>query len=154
MQKKNDFRQVLRKNGSKATPARLAILGIFKKTRTPMSAQEVIDTLPSDANQATVYRTLRLLKEKGIIKQIDLRHNHAHYELADIAEHHHFVCERCGRIEDVEHCGVEAMQSAVLRGSKHFAAVRQHVLEFYGICKTCAKKNGMMNGEYAANAPA
>ena len=58
----------------------------------------------------------------------------------DIADHHHLVCLRCGRIEDVAHCGVEAMQSAILRGSKHFTEIRQHALEFYGICKACAKK--------------
>ena len=78
-----------------------------------MSAQEIIDALPSDTDQATVYRTIKSLKEKGVIKQIDLRHNHAHYELANIAEHHHLICLRCGRIEDVAHCGVEAIQSVV-----------------------------------------
>ena len=98
---------MLRKSGSKATPSRLAILDVFKRTRNPMSAQEIMDALPQGTDQATVYRTLKSLKEKGLIRQIDLRHNHAHYELADIAEHHHLICLRCGRIEKVEHCGVE-----------------------------------------------
>ncbi len=140
MPTKDISREVLRKSGYKATPSRLAILGIFRKTRKPMSAQEVIDTLPHDTDQATVYRTLKSLKEKGIIKQIDLRHNHAHYELAALAEHHHLICLHCGKIEDVRHCGVEEIQSTVLRSSKHFAEIKQHALEFYGVCKSCSKK--------------
>lgn len=139
MLKKDDFDRALRKSGSKATPSRLAILDVFKKTKSPMSAQEIMDTLPSGTDQATVYRTLKLLKEKGFIKQIDLRHNHAHYELANITEHHHLVCLKCGRIEDVHHCNLETMENAVLRSSKHFAEIQQHALEFYGICKSCAK---------------
>ena len=114
---------MLRKAGYKATPSRLAILEVFKKTRNPMSAQGIIDALPSDTDQATIYRTLKSLKEKGIIKQIDLRHNHAHYELANTVEHHHLVCLKCGKIEDVHHCNLENMQAVVLRSSKHFASV-------------------------------
>jgi Fur family transcriptional regulator, ferric uptake regulator len=139
MPQKENFKEVLRKSGHKATPSRLAILGIFKKTKKPLSAQEIIDDLSRSTDQATVYRTLKSLKEKGIIKQIDLRHNHAHYELADMVEHHHLICIRCGKIEDVHHCGVEEIQSTVLRSSKHFAEIKQHALEFYGICKSCAK---------------
>ena len=142
---------MLRKSGYKATPSRLAIMGVFNKTKSPMSAQEIMDSLPSEIDQATVYRTLKSLKEKGVIKQIDLRHNHAHYELADIAEHHHLVCLRCGRIEDVAHCGIEAVQSAILRDAKHFAEIKAHALEFYGVCRACAKKGGEIS--HYKNAP-
>jgi len=153
MQPKDDFRNLLRKSGSKATSSRLAIFGVFRRTRSPVSAQEIIDMLPSDKDQSTVYRTLKLLKEKGLIKQIDLRHNHAHYELTNNAEHHHLICLGCGRIEDVDHCGIEAIQSNFLRGSRHFAEIQQHALEFYGTCKTCAKKHGVEKIAHYRNAP-
>lgn len=140
MQKTNTPRDILRTIGYKATPSRIAILDVFKGTKRPLSAQEIIDLLPRGVDQATVYRTLKGLKEKEVIKQIDLRQNHAHYELTNMAEHHHLICLRCGRVEDVHRCGVEAIQFAVLRSSKHFTEVRQHALEFYGICKSCAVK--------------
>jgi Fe2+ or Zn2+ uptake regulation protein len=138
---RESFKTVLRKSGYKATPPRLAVLEAFKNSKQPLSAQEIIDLLPRGADQVTVYRTLKSFKEKGIIKQIDLRHNHAHYELADIDEHHHIICVRCGRIEDVHHCGVEEIQDKVLRASKHFSEIRTHTLEFYGVCKSCIKKD-------------
>lgn len=140
MKKEDPLRSVLRKGGYKATGPRLAVLRLFKKSKVPMSAQEIIEALRRDIDQATVYRTLKSLKEKGIIIQVDLRHNHAHYELADADDHHHIVCVRCGKIEDVRHHDARELQASVLRGSKHFAEIREHALEFYGVCKSCATK--------------
>ena len=89
--------------------------------------------------------SVKSLNRKGVIRQIDLRHNHAHYEMADMQKHHHLVCVYCGRIEDVRECGVEEMQETIARRSKHFAAVKTHSLEFYGICKSCVKKENASN---------
>ena len=140
MKKEPAAREVLRKIGYKATPQRLAILAALKREKNPMSIQKMIGHLPKGIDQATVYRTVKSLKEKGILKQIDLRHNHAHYELADMAKHHHLICVHCGRIEDVHYCEVEATQVVVLRKSRHFAEIREHALEFYGVCKSCVNK--------------
>lgn len=140
IQETNEMRSILRKTHLKATPARLFVLSIFKKARRPLSAQEIIDTVGARADQATVYRILHDFKTCGIIRPIDLRHNHAHYELADRDDHHHLVCARCGRIEDVEECGIEDVQAAVLRASRAFSKIVQHSLEFYGICRTCEGK--------------
>jgi Fur family ferric uptake transcriptional regulator len=153
MEKNSALKDILRKSGYKATPSRLSILALFKKSRNPMSAQEIINALPVGFDQATAYRTIKSLKEKGIIRQIDLRHNHAHYELTDIADHHHLICLRCGRIEDVEQCGVQTIQSGILRGSKHFVEIKQHTLEFYGICRVCAKKSDVAEIKPYKDAP-
>lgn len=140
-----DLKKMLRAGGFKATGGRLAILEIFKNSKRPLAAQEIIVELASrrhDADQATVYRTLKSLKTNGVIRQIDLRHNHAHYELADMTDHHHLICLRCGRVEDVHRCNIEDMEKAVLRTSKHFSEIKQHSLEFYGLCRTCSTKAG------------
>jgi Fur family ferric uptake transcriptional regulator len=146
--KPDPLRRLLQRSGYKATSPRLAILAVFKKSHEPLSAQQLMALLPRSArghgsfaiDQATVYRTLKSLEEKGIIRPIDLRHNHAHYELVDAADHHHIICLRCGKIEKVEHQNVEAMERTILQNAKHFAEIKQHTLEFYGVCKACAKK--------------
>jgi Fur family ferric uptake transcriptional regulator len=142
---KDPLRELLHKRGYKATPPRLAILALFKKHKDPMSAQRVIGLLPRNAgiDQATIYRTFKSLRASGIIRQVDLRHNHAHYEIADAHDHHHLVCLQCGRIEDVEHHEVDALEASILRNAKHFSEIREHALEFYGICKTCAKRKSL-----------
>lgn len=130
-------RLLLRKAGHKTTPARLRVLEFFEKSKNPPSAQDVIDALGNFADTATIYRTLKTLKNKGLIRQVDLRHNHAHYEIYREDEHHHLICLRCGKIEDVHDCGVD--ESKILRHSKRFAEIKHHALEFYGLCKTCVK---------------
>lgn len=142
-QQRSKFKAVLRKSGYKATPARLTVLELLQGSRHPMSAQRIIDAVGKDIDQATIYRIFKDLRAKGIIRQVDLRHNHAHYELVNTDDHHHLICIYCGKIEDVNDCGVEDMQGTILQRSKYFSVIKQHSLEFYGICKSCAKMNGV-----------
>lgn len=139
--KESNSKSLIRKGGLKATPARIDILKILSASKAPLSAQEVIEKA-SWIDQVTVYRILKAFKDKGLIKQIDLRHNHAHYEVVGIDDHHHLVCISCGRIQDVHECDVEEMYKAILQGASTFAEIRQHSLEFYGVCKTCSKRSG------------
>ena len=136
------FKTLLRKSGSKATTSRLSVLEVLTRARNPISAQDVIKVMGKKADQATIYRILKTLKEKGIIRQIDLRHNHAHYEISGSDEHHHLICIHCGKIEDVHDCGIDNTYSVILRHSKHFSEIKQHALEFYGVCKSCGKRTG------------
>jgi Fe2+ or Zn2+ uptake regulation protein len=138
MAKNEDLGRTLRKSGYRATGPRIAILAILKKEHRPMSAQEIIDASRRTIDPATVYRTISSLREKGVIRQVDLRQNHAHYEFADPSYQHHVICMRCGRIEGVRHCNVATFERAVLREAKQFAEITTHALEFYGICKKCA----------------
>jgi Fe2+ or Zn2+ uptake regulation protein len=108
------------------------------------SYQRKLGKLKSNVDETTVYRIIKLLNKQGVIKQIDLRHNHAHYELANMREHHHIICLKCGKLEDVDKCGVQDMQVRVLNQSKHFAKINEHALEFYGICKACVSKGGTL----------
>jgi len=133
----------LHKSGCSATDARLAILQYFRRQRQPVSVRQIVEHLSGTGtgiDQATVYRTVTAFKAKNIIRQVDLRHNHAHYELAALAEHHHLVCTRCGKVEDVARCDIATIGPAVLRRSKHFVSIEEHSLEFYGVCKACAAK--------------
>lgn len=135
-----EIHAIIRKTGLKATPARVAILRILHKNRHPMSAQEIIEKLGPTVNQATVYRFMKGAANAGIIKQIDLRQNHARFEIFDEADHHHLVCVYCGKVRDVADCGIGDMHSKILQKAHDFAHIREHSLEFYGICKHCLQK--------------
>lgn len=134
------FKNILNKAGLKATPARMSALSYMKKVKKPVSAENIIQHMRNVVDQATVYRIVKNLKTRDIITQIDLRHNHAHYEFSDGSDHHHLVCVQCGRIEDVTGCGAEEMYKTILRAAHNFSEIRQHALEFYGVCKTCIKR--------------
>jgi Fe2+ or Zn2+ uptake regulation protein len=133
-----ELKKTLRTAGFKATPARLALLSLMKRTRKPLSAQRMIDALKPGFDQATVYRIVKNLISSGIIRQVDLRHNHGHYELADAkTHHHHVICRSCGRIEDAEACLSEKFKKEVLAHSKSFSTIDDHALEFFGVCNNC-----------------
>lgn len=129
-------RIVLRQAGFKATPPRLAIYAIFKKASKPISIQNIVDELPNESDAVTVYRTVSLFKNLGLVKHVDFQHRHAHYELTELGDHHHIICTQCHRIEDVHDCNLESLQQKTLRRSS-FTEITNHSLEFFGICNQC-----------------
>ncbi len=135
------FSELLRRSGLKVTPARLAILEILEKSPIPLSPSRIVKNISrTDVDQATVYRTLNSLREAGAVKQIDLEHGHAHFEMAGRPEHHHVVCTNCGKVSDFEGCVSDAMVSDALKQVKDFSSIDHHSLELFGLCKSCAKK--------------
>lgn len=133
-----DFKKLLRDSGYKATPTRLSILELLARSERPLSAQGIIDELGDACDPVTVYRTINSLKQSRIIEQVDLRHNHAHYELAGKEHHHHAICNVCGLVEDLEYEHASLVREALAR-SREFAFLESHSLEFFGRCKKCAK---------------
>jgi len=134
---RKEAREMLHKSGLKATPARIMLVDFFSRRKKPLSPHAVIEHMQHKADMVTVYRTLKQLKSVGILKQIDFQHTHAHYELAVDNDHHHIICTICGRIEDVDRCGLEMLEKSVAHKSKKFVTINHHALEFYGLCKSC-----------------
>ncbi len=135
------FSAVLRENGYKATPARLLLLAVLKNADHPLTTQEILKKLGGKVDQATVYRTLDSLLAVSVVRQVDMQHGHAHYELRlETEHHHHLICRSCGLTEDVPECNIALIEQAVLRRSIKFAGTLDHSLEFFGRCKKCAKQ--------------
>jgi Fur family transcriptional regulator, ferric uptake regulator len=133
-----DFTEVLHEVGQRATPTRLAVLSVLEKEKRPLSVEKIISIIgEDDIDYVTAYRTITMLKKAGLVRQIDFQHNHAHYELTSLGDHHHVVCTRCNKVADVLDCNVQTMIQNALRASK-FAEINQHSLEFFGLCKQCA----------------
>lgn len=134
---KDYFRALLRAKLYKATPARLNILAVLAAAKKPLRVQEILTALGKErADQATVYRTVLALKETGLVKQIDFQQGATYYELVSTDEHHHVVCVKCERVADVRDCCRASMETAALVQSG-FAEIKQHSLEFFGLCKAC-----------------
>lgn len=137
---KEDWAGRLRRSGFRATPIRENLLALLAAAGEPLTVEKIVKQLKKPAaDQATVYRALKDLKDAGVVRRIDLEHSHAHYELVGGSDHHHLVCTACGRIEDFEGCHFEELAKAALRRSKKFAAVNRHSFELFGTCKNCAK---------------
>ncbi len=134
---------LLKEKGLKATPARLAILDIFTKSKIPLSAEKIFLDLKrkkenKNINEATVYRTLTHFEEVGILTKVNLRKESVFFELAK-EHHHHIACLKCDAVEDFESSEVEKVLGRIARNSSKFINIKQHSLELFGLCKACYK---------------
>lgn len=130
---------LLTKAGLKVTAPRVAILNTLINAAAPLTAQEIHQKLVSaKIDQATVYRNLETLTSLKILRPVNFRHDHNHYELAS-HHHHHAICEGCGKVSDISSCDLTGWDKQVKKISG-FAEINQHALEFFGLCKTCAKQ--------------
>ena len=130
--------EILKENGYKITPARLAILEVFAKIKKPLNAEQVYKKLVSkNFDQATIYRTLTAFEKSGILKRIDLHKDSAHFELAQ-EHHHHIVCTNCNKVEDFENKEIEKVLRRIVGKSSKFKSIKEHSLELFGLCRMCA----------------
>jgi Fur family ferric uptake transcriptional regulator len=123
--------------GYRLTPPRLAIVQVLEQEHRHLSPNEVL-TLGQQIypllSRATVYRTLELLTELGLIRPIFLGDASQRYITAK-GGHHHLVCTSCGATFEFESCGSEQL-AATLCEQFDFE-IQSHLLEFYGTCENC-----------------
>lgn len=136
MSTKHDGEAELRQAKLQVTPGRIATLQIFGSHDRPVDAQHIIDHLQKDLgiDRVTVFRILKTFLEKGLIRKLEFGEGKARYEL-NKEEHHHLICQNCGRIDDIAH--YESPQlTHDLKNMKGFL-VRSHSVEYFGLCKNC-----------------
>jgi Fur family transcriptional regulator, stress-responsive regulator len=132
------FARLLREAGFRATFGRIALLQALERANKPLTVMELVHGLKKHLDQATAYRALEALEAKGLVRRIDLGQAHSYFEIALLDHHHHLVCMSCDTIEDFAGCSAENMEKLALKGSSKFASLKEHSLEFFGICNACA----------------
>ncbi|QQR64120.1 transcriptional repressor [Candidatus Roizmanbacteria bacterium] len=131
---------ILKKHNLKQTQARSAILTIIFQSKKPVDVVTISQFLKKIGivtDQATVYRTLQTFVESGILKRVEFHEGKFRYELSSLPHHHHLVCTDCGKIEDIENCGMEEVEK-ILQKKTSFK-IAEHHAEFFGFCKNCKR---------------
>ncbi len=130
---------ILKDNGFRVTPGRVSVLVLLAESPTPLTTKDILHKVKhSHLDQATIYRMLTALREKGIVQMVNMEHDHAHWELA--GHHHHAVCENCGSVVDISKCDLHKLEEDIKKISG-FSSIRRHSLEFFGLCAKCTKKS-------------
>lgn len=131
-----DLARRLREAGQRATPQRLIILSALRAGH-HLSADEVFERvqprLPG-VNRSTVYRTLELFRDIGLVSDTDLGAGVRQFELLQ-GRHHHLICHRCGERLELDD-GLVAPLRAAIRDRYGFAAGIDH-LALFGACAAC-----------------
>ncbi len=130
--------ELLQEHGYRITSGRIALLMFLKAAKKPMSAGEVQKQMPHKMDKVTLYRALEDFAKSKIVAKINLQDVATYYEfIHKDHHHHHIVCEKCGKLEDIESCRQSDIQKEIIISSKHFTVINSHSLEFFGICKSC-----------------
>lgn len=134
---RTDAVSLLRNSGKRITPERTLLLRIIEN-HAHLDAEQIYRIAQKERPQiglATVYRTLTLLKELGIVRTTDLGENHCHYEVCS-DNHLHLICTDCGLITDIP------VPKALLKTATNEGFTVERVrFEMFGICQACAKQD-------------
>ncbi len=133
------FTAYLREHNLPVTQQRLAIAEVALLAQEHLSAEEIEAELArrgTRAGTATVYRTLALLVQTGLLAERDFGEGFKRYEPArDMPHHEHLLCTTCGRVEEFRDERLERMTTLVAE-ARGFARQR-HRLVIYGVCRDC-----------------
>lgn len=132
------FKAAFREAGTKLTHQRLEIFREVASTQDHPDAETVFrgvrERVPT-VSLDTVYRTLWLLEDLGLLATLGPRRERARFD-ANIDAHHHFVCEKCGLVRDFEHAEFDALDAPP--DVKCLGSVSRVCVEVRGVCRECS----------------
>jgi Fe2+ or Zn2+ uptake regulation protein len=124
----------LRDQGFKITSPRHVVIESVAGRDDNFTAEALAAEL-APIGRATVYRTLKLLVDRGLVCRLVLGDGSVCYRVSHTAHHHHLVCMSCGATEDVDLSDVEDVLSKVREATEY--DIVGHRLEVYGVCPEC-----------------
>ena len=135
-----DAVSTLREMGYRVTPQRMMVLAAIEDNDSHISAEEIYAQVRAKyphVNILTVYRTLELLKEFGLVTKTDLGEDRVRYHSAEKGHHHHLLCRKCGAALDLDESLLSPLRNALLK-QYNFRADLRH-LAIFGQCLSCQK---------------
>jgi Fur family ferric uptake transcriptional regulator len=138
---KRIFLEHIQKAGLRKTGQRDLILEIFLSTEQHLTSEDLywlVQKKDSSVGHTTVYRTLKLLIEAGLAREVRFGDNKTYYEHHYNHEHHdHMICTECGRVIEFFSQEIESLQDAM--ADKFDFLPTHHSLRMWGICTDCQK---------------
>ncbi len=134
------IKQCLEGGGLRCTPQRYAVMAFLMECdRHPTAADifEAVNRRDLRSSRATTYNNLRDLVQAGLVREVAVEGRAARFDAKGM-RHHHFICDRCGNVEDVEWFKVPRPAS----GSLGKRIIRECELIFRGLCTKCARRHG------------
>lgn len=139
---KEFFLEHIQKAGLRRTAQRDLILEIFLQTEEHLTSEDLywlVQKQDPSVGHTTVYRTLKLLTEAGLAREVRFGDNKTYYEHHYNHEHHdHLICTECGKVVEFFSPEIEALQDAT--AIKFGFLPTNHSLRLWGICEQCQQK--------------
>jgi len=135
--------------GYRFTIPRQIILQVLDESKEHLSAEDIylkVHQFYPAIGLTTVYRTLELLVNMGLVSKFDFGDGRARFELSpktdQVSHHHHLICTNCGRIIDYNEFAKEELE-LIKKIEKELARkyrfeIKNHNIQFYGLCDKCS----------------
>jgi Fur family transcriptional regulator, peroxide stress response regulator len=133
------IQQALEGGGLRCTPQRYAVMAFLMESHRHPTATEIfeaVNRMDPRSSRATTYNNLRDLVQAGLVREVAVEGRAARFDARGM-RHHHFICDRCGNVEDVDWYDVPKPAARSL-GKR---VVRECELIFRGLCTKCARRN-------------
>ncbi len=132
---------LLRRRGYKITPQRRAVLRVIAESQEHLTPADIYERVHKEHHSiglVTVYRTLDILDELGLICGVYAEDGRRSYLLTRPSEHHHhLICSGCGRVVDFTGCHLGGLEKRLSQETGF--KIERHSLEFTGCCPSCQK---------------
>src|SRR5262245_643351 len=131
------IREAFARTGLRRTPQRYAVLEYLLRCTDHPTAEQIslaINARDPRASRATVYNNLHSLIEAGLVREVVVEAGPVRYD-ANLDHHHHFLCERCGGLEDIGDFEIPGLSA---RASLNGRLVRDFEIVFRGFCRQCS----------------
>jgi len=131
------IRRSLLDTGLRCTPQRFAVMAfLMDHTGHPTVAEifEAVNRVDPRSSRATTYNNLRDLVKAGLVREVAVEGRAARFDAKGM-RHHHFICDRCGNVEDIDWYGVPTPATRSL-GKR---VLRECEIIFRGLCTNCAR---------------
>lgn len=139
------FKEKLKEKGCKLTLQRRSVLDVLiANCDSHLSTEEIYDIVKEKSPEiglATVYRTVQLFEEMGIVDRLNFDDGCSRFELSSdesVHHHHHLICEKCNKVFEVENDLLDEIEREIER--KYKFKIHDHNVMFYGICEECDNK--------------
>jgi len=150
MRQCNKWGEKFQSYGFRLTASRKVGLKVIINTDGHLSAEDIYMAVHLDnpsIGLTTIYRTLELLEQTGIVSKFKFGHGRAKYELSEEysnkKHHHHLICKKCRKIVDysdfVEEEKKYINKAVVGLQNKYGFEIDEHLIRFYGTCPDCQK---------------
>ncbi|MGH9679482.1 MAG: Fur family transcriptional regulator [Candidatus Acidiferrales bacterium] len=130
------IKQSFAESGLRCTPQRYAVMAFLMEHNSHPTAVEIfeaVNRMDPRSSKATTYNNLRDLVQAGLVREVAAEGRAARFD-ANGMRHHHFICDRCGNVEDMKWYDVPRPGS----GSLGKRVLREYELIFRGLCTKCA----------------
>lgn len=143
VKEKEIFDEHIQRAGLRRTAQRDLILEVFLKTEEHVTSEDLywlVSKRDPSVGHTTVYRTLRLLTEAGLAREVRFGDNKTYYEHHYEHPHHdHMICTQCGKVIEFFSVEIEALQDE-MAGKYNFRPTH-HSLRMWGVCSDCQAKH-------------